>query len=126
MEASTPCSLRYIYKGRTFCAIAIRDRRYTTTEVIPRACADCQARRLMATSQCDHLDLGVEVDLYGGAHTVSVFYASCRKLVERIADPERCGEEQCPHWTPVDVDKLEAVRQEALEAQRENEGVGLD
>ena len=113
MESSAPCPFRYIYKGRTFCAIAIRERRYTTAEVVPGA-------------SCGHLDLGVEVDIYGGAQTVEITYASCAKLVERISDTSACGEGKCPHWIPVDEDRLAALREETLASQRENEGRGLD
>ena len=71
------CPYRYIYKGRTFCAIAIRERRFTTTEVTPSACDDCRAHEALTEIACGHLDLGVEVDLYGGSLAVNIFYASC-------------------------------------------------
>ena len=73
MEPPEPCPFRYIYKGRTFCAIAIRDRRYTTTEVMPGACDECRARTLLRQIGCAHLSLGVEVDIYGGTLTVTEF-----------------------------------------------------
>ncbi len=121
MQEPTPCPLRYIHKGRTFCAVAIRDRRYTTTEVVPGACEDCGAREVFEQARCRHLNLGVEIDQYGGAHDVSVFYASCERTVERIVDFSHCGEGKCPYWEPVDEDRLQSLRREALEAHREAE-----
>lgn len=121
MEAPAPCPFRYVWKGRTFCAIAIRERRYTTTEVVPSACAQCQARKILEEVGCAHLNLGVEVDEYGGSHDINIFYVSCEKLVERITVFERCGEGRCPFWAPLDGDKIEGLREEALAAQREKE-----
>lgn len=116
-----PCVFRYIHKGRTFCAVAIRERRYTTTEVVPSACAGCSARKVLARSGCAHLNLGVEVDQYGGSHDVGVFYASCEVSVERLMDFERCGPGLCPHWEPLDPERVAEIRQQALSFQRESE-----
>ena len=115
------CPFRYIYKGRTFCAIAIRERRYTTSEVVPSACEDCRARELLAQVGCVHMNLGVEVDQYGGSHTVNIFYASCERRMERITQFERCGEGRCALWEPLDDDAAEAVRREALAVRQERE-----
>jgi hypothetical protein len=120
MEPPEPCPFRYIYKGRTFCAIAIRDRRYTTTEVMPGACDECRARTLLRQIGCAHLSLGVEVDIYGGTLTVNIFYASCERLLERLTDFRRCGED-CPWWAPLDDDRIEALRMEALAGVKEKE-----
>jgi len=121
MPAPQPCPFRYVFKGRTFCSIAIRERRYTTTEVIPSACDSCKATKILRDVKCRYLDLGVEVDQYGGSHEVSIFYASCEKLVERITDFSNCGEGKCPYWEPLDQDRIETLKQDAFEAQRERE-----
>mgnify|MGYP001066701081 CR=1 FL=1 len=120
-EKPDPCPFRYIYKGRTFCALAILNRKYTTNEVIPRACKSCDARGIFEGIGCRHLNLGVEVDRYGGAHEVDVFYASCERLVERLLDFEGCGEGVCPHWEPVNADVIEAMKAEALGEQKQRE-----
>jgi hypothetical protein len=120
MEAASPCPFRYIHKGRTFCAIAIRERRYTTTEVTPSACSGCSARKAMEDANCAFLNLGVEVDQYGGSLDVNIFYASCEKLVERLTDFRRCGPD-CPYWEPLDDDLVTQIRDEALQALRDRE-----
>lgn len=114
METPDACPFRYIYKGRTFCAIAIRERRYTTSEVVPSACGECNARELLARVHCRHMNLGVEVDQYGGSHAVNIFYVSCERLIERITQFDRCGEGRCELWEPFDEDAAEAARNEAL------------
>jgi hypothetical protein len=121
MEATSPCPFRYIHKGRTFCAIAIRDRRYTTSEVEPAACKSCKARRAVAGVACGHLELGVEVDQYGGTLSVDIFYASCAKLMERIMELGNCGEGKCEHWVPVSDERFATMRAEAVAAQKELE-----
>ena len=121
MDAPAPCPYRYIFKGRTFCAIAVRDRRYTTSEVVPSACVACKARRASETVSCAHLELGVEVDQYGGSLSVDVFYASCAKTVERMLDLGHCGQAKCPYWVPLEEDRLASARAEALEGQRRRE-----
>ena len=121
MDAVTPCPYRYIFKGRTFCAVAIRDRRYTTSEVVPSACVTCKARKASDTVACGHLELGVEVDQYGGSLSVDIFYASCAKSVERMLDLSHCGEGKCPHWLPLNDERLATVRAEALEGLRKHE-----
>jgi len=120
MEAPTPCPFRYIHKGRTFCAIAIRERRFTTTEVNPSACASCAARKALEAAGCAYLNLGGEVDQYGGSLDVNIFYASCEKLVERLSDFHRCGPD-CPYWEPLDEDRIAEMRQDALRALRDKE-----
>lgn len=120
MEPATPCPFRYIHKGRTFCAIAIRERRYTTTEVNPSACSDCPARKALEAAECAFLSLGVEVDQYGGSLDVNIFYASCEKLVERLSDFRKCGPD-CPYWGPLDDERVTEIRQDALQALRDKE-----
>lgn len=126
MQDHTPCPFRYVYKGRTFCAIAIRDRRYTTAEVVPSACGSCRARAIMDEVGCAHLNLGVEVDQYGGAQEVNVYYASCEKLVERLSDFGHCGKDKCPDWEPVEAERIAALRLEALADQKEKEAATRD
>ncbi len=75
---------------------------------------------------CAHLNLGVEVDQYGGSHEVNIFYASCEKLVERIASPEHCGEDRCPHWEPVSENEIEKLREKAMEDLRHREAMQAD
>ena len=126
MTTAVPCPFRYIYKGRTFCAIAIRDRRYTTAEVVPGACAGCKARTILEEVRCAHLNVGVEVDQYGGAHEVNVYYMSCEKYIERLSDTGRCGEGRCPYWEPLDADHVAQLRQEALTDQKAKEATNRD
>jgi hypothetical protein len=121
MDAGEPCPFRYIHKGRTFCAVAIRERRYTTAEVVPAACRSCRAVQLLREAACGRMDLGVEVDQYGGSLDVNIHYASCEALVERLTDFSGCREGRCPLWVPLDEDRFAARRQEALQAQREAE-----
>ncbi len=121
MPGTSPCPFRYIFKGRTFCAVAVRDRRYTTAEVVPGACADCRAREAFDTVRCAHLDLGVEIDQYGGSYDVNIFYASCEQHVERLTDLDRCGEQKCPLWAPVDADRVAGIREAALMRRREKD-----
>ncbi len=121
MAETGPCPFRFVYKGRTFCAVAIRDRRYTTTEVVPTACSGCRARVILEEVNCANLSLGVEVDIYGGSHDVNVFYASCEKLVERLSGFGKCSEENCPHWQPIDGEAIERQKADALAAIRKRE-----
>lgn len=116
-----PCPFRYIFKGRTFCAVAIRERRYTTAEVVPSACRGCRALTILRQAGCGHMDLGVEVDQYGGSLDVNIHYVSCEALVERLTDFTGCGEGRCPLWVPLDEDRFETMRQEALQAHRDAE-----
>jgi hypothetical protein len=114
MDAVSPCPYRFIYKGRTFCAIAIRERRYTTSEVEPSACRACKAQRVAQGVNCDNLELGVEVDQYGGSLSVDIFYASCSKSVERLTDTSQCGETKCSLWVPCNEERSKALKDEAL------------
>ena len=70
---------------------------------------------------CAHLSLGVEVDVYGGSHDVNIFYSSCEKLVERLTSYGRCGDGKCPHWQPIDTERVERDKAQALEAIRKRE-----
>ena len=93
-----PCPHRYIEKGRTFCRIAILERKYCTKEVEPRACAQCRVPEIMREHPCVHMDLGVEIDEYGGQKSVETWYASCKVTVERIGRIEKCTNEECPYF----------------------------
>jgi hypothetical protein len=121
MDTPEPCPFRYIFKGRTFCAVAIRERRYTTAEVVPSACRSCRALQIIRESGCGRMDLGIEVDQYGGSLDVNIHYASCEALVERLTDFSGCSQARCPLWAPLDEERFAAIRQEALQAQREAE-----
>jgi hypothetical protein len=48
------------------------------------------------------MDLGVEIDQYGGQKSVERWYASCRVTVERIEQIEKCTEAECPYWRALD------------------------
>ena len=95
---ATPCPHRYIQKGRTFCRIAILERKYCTNEVDPRACEQCAVPGLLEQHPCANMDLGVEIDEYGGLKSVERWYASCRVTVERIERIEKCTPEECAYW----------------------------
>jgi hypothetical protein len=107
------CSYRYIHLGRTFCSVAIRERRYTTAQVVPDACRSCQARKVISKHACGHMDVGIEVDEYHGTLNVEMFYASCGVTVERLFEFDGCGEGKCQHWIPPDPGELERIRAEA-------------
>ncbi|MFQ6097510.1 MAG: hypothetical protein ACE5O2_07245 [Armatimonadota bacterium] len=94
----TPCSFRYIEKGRTFCRIAIVERKYCTDQVEPHVCQQCRVPRILADHPCQHMDLGVEIDEYEGRKSVESFFASCAVFVERIMDLDGCAEGKCPHF----------------------------
>jgi len=95
---ATPCPHRYIDKGRTFCRIAILERKYCTSEVDSRACGQCAVPDLMREHPCANMDLGVEIDEYGGNKSTERWYASCRVLVERIEQIDKCTGADCPYW----------------------------
>jgi hypothetical protein len=113
MEPSSFCPYRYILLGRTFCSVAIRERRYTTAQVVPGACEGCKARATLVEHPCGHMNIGVEVDEYRGTLDVEVFYASCEATVERITEFGNCAEGKCQYWIPVDPAQIERIRDEA-------------
>ncbi len=98
MIVTSPCPHRYIDKGRTFCRIAILERKYCTNEVDPRACAQCAVPDLMREHPCANMALGVEIDEYGGQKSVERWYASCTVTVARIEQMDKCTTEKCPYW----------------------------
>ena len=92
------CPFRTIHRGRTFCGIAITERKHTTSEVTPSTCASCRVPGVLAEHPCRYMDLGVEIDEYMGSTTADTFYASCKVTVERILDLNGCNSEDCPYW----------------------------
>ncbi len=92
------CPFRIIDRGRTFCKIAITERKHTTNEVKPSTCASCHVPFILENYPCAHMDLGVEIDEYMGSATAGTYYASCRVKVERIMDLSHCNARECPHW----------------------------
>ena len=98
---ATACLHRYIDKGRTFCRIAIMERKYCTNEVEPRVCEQCRVPELLQQHACANMDLGVEIDEYGGTKAVERWYASCRVTVERIEHIEACAKDECPYFKEV-------------------------
>ena len=92
------CPHRYIERGRTFCRLAILERRYCTSEVTPQACAQCQVPQVMRDHPCVHMDLGVEIDEYGGVKSIATFFASCTVTVERLLSVRECLADACPYF----------------------------
>jgi hypothetical protein len=105
MDPPKPCRYRYLEKGRTYCAIAITERKYTTREVTPAVCRDCTAMQVVQDHGCRHLDLGVEIDEFQGRTEVSTFFAACRVTVERLTSVEGCRAEACRYWEPLPSDE---------------------
>lgn len=92
------CPFRTIDRGRTFCKIAITERKHTTSEVKPSTCASCHVPSILENYPCAHMDLGVEIDEYMGTATAETYYASCRVKVERIMDLSHCNARECALW----------------------------
>ena len=107
-----PCPFRYLDRGRTFCAIAIVERSYTTADVSPRACGTCSIPGLLRDHPCAYLNLGVEIDEYGGRFTADVYHAACEAFVQRLETFQECGEGRCPRWEPLQPERLEALREQ--------------
>lgn len=119
---STPCPFRYVHRGRTFCYLAIDERRYTTIEVMPLACATCRVPGILNEHACRHMSFGVEVDEYGGRLTAETFYVACEALVVRLFDFQRCRQGVCEYWEAWDVDEaVEKARKAAEEDRRRRE-----
>src|ERR1035437_7623550 len=93
----TPCPYRYIVRGRTFCALAIRESRYTVDEVIPPTCRECTVAGVLAEHACGRMALGVEIGVFGGRQMVEMYFAACELTVERLLDLADCGPETCPY-----------------------------
>jgi hypothetical protein len=69
------CAYRYIVRGRTFCALAIQESRYTLSEVIPATCAQCPLPGLLAAHACGRMNLGLEISVFGGRQNVEMGYS---------------------------------------------------
>jgi hypothetical protein len=114
----TPCPYRYVQRGRTFCYLAIDERRYTTIEVVPLACATCRVPGILAEHSCRHLSFGVEVDEYGGRLTAEMCHIACEALVVRLFDFHRCGEGVCGQWEPWEAEEAVERARQAFEKDR--------
>ncbi|MBM3498672.1 MAG: hypothetical protein FJX74_08355 [Armatimonadetes bacterium] len=114
---NTPCPYRYVHRGRTFCHLAIDERRYTTTEVVPLACATCRVPGILAGHACRHMSFGVEVDEYGGRLTAEMCHVACEALVVRLFDFQQCGEGVCERWER--WERAEAVERAQQAAERD-------
>jgi hypothetical protein len=110
------CPFRYLWKGRSFCALAIEESRYTMSEVIPATCAGCVVPRILAETPCGRMDLGVEIAVHAGRQNVEMHYASCQVTVERLFDLSGCTREACPYWEPWNEEEAARVRERALAA----------
>lgn len=115
--APEPCPYRYIVRGRTFCALAIRESRYTVDEVIPPTCASCTVAETLAAHPCGRMALGLEIGVFGGRQTVEMYYFSCEVLVQRLLELEGCGEGLCPYWEPLDPARAAELVAEARQRQ---------
>ena len=118
-EGKSLCPYRYIVRGRTFCALAIRESRYTVDEVIPPTCAECSIAEVLAEHPCGRMALGVEIGVYGGRQTVEMYYASCELTVERLLDMTGCTEKSCSYWEPLDPARAAEIVAEARRRQGE-------
>ncbi|MGQ9730632.1 MAG: hypothetical protein ACUVX8_05090 [Candidatus Zipacnadales bacterium] len=117
-----PCPYRYVRRGRTFCHLAIDERKYTTTEVVPLACSTCRIPAILSQHPCRHLSFGVEIDEYGGRLTAEVCYIACEAKVMRLFDFNQCGQGICPHWEPWNQEEaVQRAAQAAKEDRRRRE-----
>lgn len=108
-----PCPFRFVYRGRTFCAVAIRERRFTTIHVERTTCAECPVPGMVAAHPCAHLDVGVEIDDYGPHAEVVFTHTACRATVEELSGLESCAADRCPLWRRAEEATWAAVRQRA-------------
>ncbi len=122
----SPCLYRYILRGRTFCALAIQESRYTLIEVIPATCAQCPIPGLIREHPCGRMDLGVEISVFGGRQHVEMHYASCEVSMERLLEMDDCGEGRCPQWEPYDEEAARKIAAAARERHLEREGRGKE
>jgi hypothetical protein len=113
----TPCPFRYVHRGRTFCHLALAERKYTTVEVVPRACATCRVPGILAAHACRYLSLGVEVDQWGGRLSAETHHVACEAKVIRLFDLDACAQGVCESWEP--WDREEAIRKAAAAAEED-------
>ena len=121
MPTSPACAYRYIIRGRTFCALAIQESRYTLSEVIPATCSTCPIPGLVAEHPCGRMNLGIEISVFGGRQSVEMHYQSCEVTVERLLELDDCAEGVCPHWEPYDEEAAQRVAEEARARQLERQ-----
>jgi len=118
LRRARPCPYRFVHKGRTFCAAAIRERRFTTNRVSPQTCEECSVPDLVVAHPCAHLDVGVEIDEYGPRAEVVFVHFACRVLVQELPDLTNCSPSACPMFEAVEEGRWEEVRERALARQR--------
>jgi hypothetical protein len=111
----TPCPFRYVHRGRTFCHLAIDERKHATIEVVPSACGTCRVPGILARHACRHLSFGVEVDEWGGRLSAETHHVACEAKVIRLFDFGECGQGVCEYWEEWETD--EAVRKAAAAAE---------
>jgi hypothetical protein len=108
-----------VQRGRTFCWLAIDERRYTTSQVVPLACATCRVPGILEAQACRHMSFGIEVDEYGGRLTAETCHVACEARVVRLFDFHRCGEGVCELWEAwVEEEAVEKARWAAEEDRR--------
>jgi hypothetical protein len=117
-DSNQPCPMRYVYKGRTFCIAAIRERRFTTARVLPATCEECPVPRLLAGHGCANMDIGVEIDEYGPRAEVVLVYTACAATVQELSDVQGCTPEGCKLWSAADEAKWETLRKRAIRRHR--------
>lgn len=113
-----PCPFRYVNRGRTFCHLAIDERKYTTTEVVPTACGTCRVPKILAEHACRHMSFGVEVDEYGGRLTAETCHVACEARVTRLFDFANCAEGRCKLWEAWDAEHAIEKAQQAAARDR--------
>ncbi len=118
MNNSPACPFRYVYKGRTFCAVAIRERRFTTARVSPQTCAECPVPAIVAEHGCEYLDIGVEIDEYGPRAEVVFVFTACKARVEELTDLSGCTPEACQLWSAGAEEAWERLRNRAAKRHR--------
>ncbi len=114
-----PCAFRYVHRGRTFCHLAIDERKYTTAEVVPTACSTCRVPGILAQHACRHLSFGVEVDEWGGRLTAETHHVACEAKVVRLFTFDECGEGVCELWEAWDREHAIATAAAAAEEDRQ-------
>jgi len=116
-RVDTLCPFRYVHRGRTFCHLALDERKYTTVEVVPSACSTCRVPGILASHACRHMSFGVEVDGWAGRLTAETYHVSCEAQVVRLFDFSQCGKGVCEHWEEWSAE--EAVRRAAAAAEED-------
>ena len=124
-QGHTPCPFRFIDRGRTYCRLAITERKYTTCEVTPSVCMTCHIPHILREYGCAHLSLGVEVDEFGGRLSADMHYCACQITVERLRNPaETCGPDLCEDWAPWRPESVEGIAEQRPPAPARGERAG--